>query len=115
MGNPDLFFACALWILYALVTLRLCVSAVNYYLRLLHPVPSLLTVLAAGAFVALAARGLPPLGRLAHLLVIEAGMQFSISAFNDYFDRQVDAGRPEKPVAAGVISPRAAWAVGLAF
>ena len=82
---------------------------------MLHPVPSLLTVLAAGAFVALAARGLPPLGRLAHLLVIEAGMQFSISAFNDYFDRRVDAGRPDKPVAAGVISPRVAWAAGLAF
>ncbi|MFL5735205.1 MAG: UbiA family prenyltransferase [Chloroflexia bacterium] len=83
--------------------------------RLLHPVPSLLTVLAAGAFVLLAARGLPPAGRLLYLLVIEACMQFSISAFNDYFDRHVDTGRPEKPVAAGVISPRMAFAVGLVF
>jgi 4-hydroxybenzoate polyprenyltransferase len=81
--------------------------------RLLHPVPSLLTVLAAGAFVLLAARGIPPLGRLLHLLVIEAGMQFSISAFNDYFDREVDAGRPDKPVAQGIIGPREAVLVGL--
>ena len=85
------------------------------YWRLLHPVPSLLTVLAAGAFVLLAARGLPPLSRLLHLLFIEAGMQFSISAFNDYFDRKVDVGRPDKPVAVGVISPRVAWTTGLLF
>jgi 4-hydroxybenzoate polyprenyltransferase len=80
--------------------------------RMLHPVPSLLTVAAAGAFVLLAARGLPPPGRLVHLLLIEMAMQFAISAFNDYFDRRVDAGRADKPVAAGVITPRTAWATG---
>lgn len=85
------------------------------YWRLLHPLPSLMTVLASGAFVLLAARGLPPLGTLLHLLVIETCRQFSISAFNDYFDRRIDVGRPEKPVASGVISPRAAWAVGAAL
>ncbi len=63
------------------------------YWRLLHPVPSLMTVLAAGAFVLLAAKGLPPLGLLVHLLAIETAMQFSISALNDYFDRQADIGR----------------------
>jgi 4-hydroxybenzoate polyprenyltransferase len=83
--------------------------------RLLHPLPSQLTVLAAGAFVLLAARGIPPLDRLLHLLVIETAMQFSISAFNDYFDRHVDAGRPDKPVALGVIAPREAVLVGLMF
>lgn len=83
--------------------------------HMLHPVPSLLTVLAAGAFVLLAAKGLPPLGRLAYLLVIEAAMQFSISAFNDYFDRHVDAGRSDKPVASGLISHTTAWVAGLAF
>ena len=80
--------------------------------RLLHPVPSLLTVVAAGAFVLLAARGLPPPGRLLHLLAIETAMQFSISAFNDYFDRKVDAGRADKPVASGLVTPREALAVG---
>ncbi len=87
----------------------------NAVWRMLHPVPSLMTVLAAGAFVLLAARGLPPLGRLLHLLLIETAMQFSISAFNDYFDREVDRGRPDKPVASGFISPRVAFAVGAAF
>jgi 4-hydroxybenzoate polyprenyltransferase len=82
------------------------------YWRLLHPVPSLLTVVAAGAFVFLAARGVPPLDRLLHLLVIELAVQFSISAFNDYFDRPFDSGRADKPVATGAISPAVALAVG---
>ncbi|HYO50574.1 MAG TPA: UbiA family prenyltransferase, partial [Chloroflexia bacterium] len=81
--------------------------------RMLHPAPSLITVVAAGAFVVLAARGLPPLGRLIHLLLVEAAMQFSISAYNDYFDRHVDAARADKPVATGIISPKVAWATGL--
>jgi 4-hydroxybenzoate polyprenyltransferase len=85
------------------------------YWRLLHPLPSLMTVLAAGAFVLLAARGLPPLGLLLHLLAIETAMQFSISAFNDYFDRHIDAGRGEKPVATGAIAPRVAWVLGAAL
>ena len=63
----------------------------------------------------LAARGLPPLGRLLHLLAIEAAMQFSISAFNDYFDRLVDAGRPDKPVALGTVTPRQAYPVAPAI
>ncbi len=90
-------------------------TRIRAFWRLLHPLPSLLTVGAAGAFVLLAARGLPPIGRLFHLLAIEAAMQFSISAFNDYFDREVDTGRTDKPVATGVISPRAAWSIGLAL
>src|SRR5438270_10364576 len=86
---------------------------ITAFWRLLHPLPSLLTVVAAGAFVLLAAHGFPPMPRLLYLLAIEAGMQFSISAFNDYFDRNVDANRPDKPVAAGLISPSAAWVTGL--
>jgi 4-hydroxybenzoate polyprenyltransferase len=80
--------------------------------RLLHPVPSLLTVVAAGAFIFLAARGIPPLDRLIHLLLIELAMQFSISAFNDYFDRPFDLGRADKPVATGAISLPVALAIG---
>jgi 4-hydroxybenzoate polyprenyltransferase len=83
--------------------------------RMLHPTPSLITVLASGCFVLLAAKGLPPLDRLFQLLVIEAARQFSISAFNDYFDRDVDRGRPDKPVALGVIGPGVALAAGVAF
>ena len=93
----------------------LSASALPAYWRLLHPLPSLMTVLAVGAFVLLAARGLPPLSALLFLLLIETCRQFSISAFNDYYDRHVDQGRPEKPVAAGQISPRVAWTIGAVF
>ncbi len=90
-------------------------ARVAAYWRLLHPLPSLMTVLAVGAFVLLAARGLPPPGTLLYLLVIEACRQFSISAFNDYYDRHIDQGRPEKPVASGQIPARVAWGVGAGF
>jgi 4-hydroxybenzoate polyprenyltransferase len=90
-------------------------GGIQAYWRMLHPLPSLMTVVASGAFVVLAARGVPLVGRLVLLLVIEACRQFSISAYNDYFDRFSDAGRPEKPVASGEIGPRAAWAVGAVF
>lgn len=90
-------------------------SPIRAFWLLLHPIPSLMTVLVAGAFVLLAARGVPPIGRFLQLLAVEAGMQFSISAFNDYFDRHIDTGRPDKPVASGRIGPRTAWVVGLLF
>ncbi|MEO8289201.1 MAG: UbiA family prenyltransferase [Chloroflexota bacterium] len=83
--------------------------------RLLHPLPSLMTVVASGAFILLAAHGMPPIGTLLHLLTIEACRQFSISAFNDYFDRDVDRGRADKPVAAGAIGPAVAALVGTLF
>lgn len=82
------------------------------YWRLLHPLPSLMTVLAVGAFVLLAARGLPPVPTLLYLLSIELCRQFSISAFNDYYDRNMDRGRPEKPVASGQIPALVAWVIG---
>ncbi|HUP26893.1 MAG TPA: UbiA family prenyltransferase [Chloroflexia bacterium] len=90
-------------------------AGVTDYWRLLHPVPSLLTVAAAGAFVLLASRGSIALDRLLHLLAIEGAMQFSISAFNDYFDRPYDAGRRDKPVASGTITPAIAATLGAIF
>ena len=95
------------------MTERQATDRISAFWRMLHPLPSIMTVVVAGAFVVLAAKGLPPLGRLAQLLAVETAMQFSISAFNDYFDRHVDAGRADKPVASGQISPRLAWGVGL--
>jgi 4-hydroxybenzoate polyprenyltransferase len=88
---------------------------ISHFWRILHPLPSLMTVLASGAFILLAARGLPAVGVLLYLLAIEACRQFSISAFNDYFDREMDRGRADKPVASGMISPRLAWGVGAAL
>jgi 4-hydroxybenzoate polyprenyltransferase len=71
-----------------------------------------MTVLASGAFILLAAHGFPAAGTLLLLLAIEACRQFSISAYNDYFDRHMDRGRADKPVALGIISPTAAWLAG---
>jgi 4-hydroxybenzoate polyprenyltransferase len=85
---------------------------ISRFWRMLHPLPSLMTVLASGAFILLAAHGMPALGVLIYLLVIEACRQFSISAYNDYFDRHIDRGRADKPVASGVISPTVAWLAG---
>ncbi len=88
---------------------------ISHFWQILHPLPSLMTVLASGAFILLAARGLPAIGLLLYLLAIEVCRQFSISAFNDYFDRQMDRGRADKPVASGIISPRLALGVGAAL
>jgi len=85
---------------------------ISHFWQILHPLPSLMTVLASGAFILLAARGMPAVGLLLYLLAIEACRQFSISAFNDYFDRQMDRGRADKPVASGIISPWLALGVG---
>lgn len=85
------------------------------YWRLLHPLPSIMTVVAVGAFVLLAARGIPPIGAFLYLMLIELLRQFSISAYNDYYDREIDAGRAEKPVAAGQIAATTAWALGAIF
>lgn len=100
----------ALVLLPLLVTTRRAIFLSS--VRLLHLGPSLLTVLAAGAFILLAAHTFPPVTILLPLLAIEAAMQFSISAFNDYFDRHVDAGRADKPLVTGAISPRAAATTG---
>jgi 4-hydroxybenzoate polyprenyltransferase len=85
------------------------------YWRLLHPLPSLLTVGASAAFAFLAAGGVPHLLYLLLLVAVETCRQFSISAYNDYFDRDVDRDRADKPVASGAISPRTAWLVGAGF
>jgi 4-hydroxybenzoate polyprenyltransferase len=89
-------------------------SALDYW-RLLHPLPSLLTVAASAAFAFLAAGGVPHILYLLLLVAVETCRQFSISAYNDYFDREVDRGRADKPVATGAISPRTAWLVGAGF
>lgn len=90
-------------------------NIIQAYWRLLHPLPSLMTVVAVGAFVLLAARGLPPIGTLLYLLAVETCRQFSIATYNDYFDRVVDRGRADKPVASGQIPHRVAWLLGALF
>lgn len=76
-----------------------------------HPFPSLLNA-ALVLGLALVAGGSPRVaGGLALAMV---GLQFSIGAFNDYFDADVDAvAKPDKPIPAGHLDRRGAALIGL--
>ena len=83
---------------------------------LTHPGPSLVTALAYAAFALLAAHGRPEPAKLAITVIGMIALQFAISAFNDYRDREADAlSHKFKPVALGVLSPRAALAATALF
>jgi 4-hydroxybenzoate polyprenyltransferase len=82
------------------------------YLALLHPFPVAMTVLAAGLFAAVAARGAPPAGPLAGLLLSVLLSQVAIASLNDYCDQALDAAtKPDKPIPAGLVPAGAALAV----
>ena len=71
---------------------------------LMHPGPSLVTALAYAIFALLAAHGRPDPARLAVTVVGMIGVQFAISALNDYRDREADArSAKNKPLARGVL------------
>lgn len=79
---------------------------------LTHPGPSLMTALAYAVCALVAAHGRPDPTRLAVTVVGMIGLQFAISAFNDYCDRAADAHSHKfKPLARGVLP---AWAAVLA-
>lgn len=76
---------------------------------LVHPGPSLVTALAYAGFAALAAHGRLDPGKLAVTVTGMIALQFAISAFNDYRDREADRiSHKFKPVALGLLSPRMA-------
>jgi geranylgeranylglycerol-phosphate geranylgeranyltransferase len=80
-------------------------------LRLVHPFPSLLNSALVLGLAVLAGGGT---GRAALLAAGMLGLQFCIGTVNDLFDEQVDrVAKPWKPVAAGVVSRRAAVFVAL--
>ena len=78
-------------------------------LRLVHPFPSLLNSALVLGLALIAA------GDAARATLLAAGMlglQFCIGTVNDLCDERVDrAAKPWKPIAAGVVSRRAAWTV----
>jgi 4-hydroxybenzoate polyprenyltransferase len=77
--------------------------------RIIHPFPTLLNVAATAALACVAARGVPPGGMFARMLVVMLSAQSAIGVTNDYFDRDLDAvTKPWKPVAAGLVTPAAA-------
>jgi 4-hydroxybenzoate polyprenyltransferase len=83
-------------------------------LEVLHPVPSVLTTVAAVAFAAIFGIALadPKIGWIIAIMLL---VQFSISALNDWADADLDAkaGR-HRPIPLRVISPRTALFVALA-
>jgi protoheme IX farnesyltransferase len=85
-------------------------------LRLIHPAPAAAVVLLSGALALILARQAGrPLGWPVALIILSvAGSQVATGAFNDWADRERDAGlRPEKPIPAGELRPDAALAIGI--
>ena len=86
-------------------------------LRLIHPAPASAVVILSAALglILLDQVGRSPDGRLLLVVLSVAGSQVATGAFNDWADRFRDAGsRPEKPIPAGDLGPRAALAIGAA-
>jgi 4-hydroxybenzoate polyprenyltransferase len=83
---------------------------------LTHPGPSLVTALAYAIFALLAAHGLPDPVTLTVTLIGMIALQFAISAFNDYRDREADAlSHKFKPLALGILPPWVALAATALF
>ena len=80
-------------------------------LRLVHPFPSLLN---SALVLGLALLAGADAARATLLATGMLGLQFCIGTVNDLFDERVDrAAKPWKPIAAGVVSRRAAWTVAI--
>jgi 4-hydroxybenzoate polyprenyltransferase len=74
-------------------------------LRATHPLPAAAVTLLVGGLAAV--KAVPP-GTLAWIVASTAAGQASVGWSNDYLDRERDAaaGRTEKPLVAGLVSPR---------
>jgi 4-hydroxybenzoate polyprenyltransferase len=82
-------------------------------LELLHPIPSLLTTMAAGGFALVFGIGLGDI-RLWWIAAIMLLVQFSISALNEWADADLDrqAGR-RRPIPLGLVSKSTALTVAV--
>lgn len=83
---------------------------------LVHPLPVFFHLLAVTLFVLLASWP-HPLWQVILLVVgAHTAMQLAIAVFNDYYDRTLDAaGKPEKPIPRGLVTPREALVIGSAL
>ncbi len=73
--------------------------------RLVHPFPSVLNAVVAGALACVALRGWPDAGRLLWVTVTMLVIQCAIGAVNDCADRALDArAKPWKPIPSGLVS-----------
>jgi len=82
------------------------------FVRLTHPFPSLLNGVATALIVLLAGAGPATAGRLGLAMAL---LQFAIGSANDVVDARRDAGRPDKPIASGLIGREAAVSAAVAF
>jgi 4-hydroxybenzoate polyprenyltransferase len=83
-------------------------------ISVVHPFPSTLNALLVLG-LALVAGGEAALGTAVGLAIAMLALQFSIGAFNDYFDLDLDeVVKPEKPIPSGVVGHQVALGVGLA-
>lgn len=90
------------------------VNAVIALVRIVHPAPALaVTALSAvlAAILSADAGRSPITGSVALVTLAVAGSQAFTGALNDWADRHRDAGRRDKPLVAGEVSPRAALTV----
>jgi 4-hydroxybenzoate polyprenyltransferase len=82
-------------------------------LRLLHPFPTLLNVVAVVLLTLVAADGQPEIGVVARLTATMLAVQSAIGVVNDWADRDLDAtAKPWKPIPAGVVSAGVAGRLG---
>ncbi|MEO7000667.1 MAG: UbiA family prenyltransferase [Ktedonobacterales bacterium] len=86
--------------------------ALGFFL-LTHPGPVALFLGLVTVFALRASWPQPIWTTILLVIAAHAAMQFSISMINDYCDRQLDANRPDKPIARGWVLPREALITGL--
>jgi 4-hydroxybenzoate polyprenyltransferase len=77
------------------------------FVQLTHPFPSLLNGAATSLIALLAGAEPATAGRLGVAMTL---LQFAIGSANDAVDAARDAGRPDKPIAAGLVQREAAMA-----
>src|SRR5688500_6395010 len=88
---------------------------VRGYLVLPHAVPVLVVMAATAIFALIAAGGWPGVGPMGRLLGAMLGAQLAIGAGNELVDVDLDRlSKPDKPVAAGLVSRRGAGMVVVA-
>jgi 4-hydroxybenzoate polyprenyltransferase len=84
------------------------VTKVTAFVRLAHPLPTLLNAAVAAALSTVAGARADQAALVAATML---GIHACIGSLNDYFDRHRDVGRAEKPLASGTVPARAALVI----
>jgi len=77
--------------------------------RIIHPFPTLMNVVATGGLAVIATRGGASVASVVHLMLAMLAIQACIGTVNDLTDRELDAAsKPSKPLVQGALSVKAA-------